>query len=70
MLVGDSLGMVVATHDGTVPVPLDMAYDTHCAARGNEHAWIIEGICSLAATTRPPIRNCVTLARMEALRRL
>jgi len=42
MLVGDSLGMVVQGHDGTVPVSLEeMAYHTQCVARGNRHAWVV-----------------------------
>ncbi len=42
MLVGDSLGMTVQGHDGTVPVSLDeMAYRTQCVACGNRNAWIV-----------------------------
>ena len=42
LLVGDSLGMVLQGHAGTVPVSLDeMAYHTRCVARGNRTAWVV-----------------------------
>lgn len=42
LLVGDSLGMVLKGEANTVPVSLDeLAYHTHCVARGNRHAWIV-----------------------------
>jgi len=35
MLVGDSLGMVIAGHDSTLPVTLEqMIYHTRCVAAG------------------------------------
>jgi 3-methyl-2-oxobutanoate hydroxymethyltransferase len=42
LLVGDSVGMVLQGHDGTLSVTLDeMAYHTRCVARGNSCAWVI-----------------------------
>lgn len=42
LLVGDSLGMVVAGHETTLPVTLDdMAYHTACVARGAKQAFIV-----------------------------
>jgi 3-methyl-2-oxobutanoate hydroxymethyltransferase len=42
LLVGDSLGMVLQGHAGTVPVTLEqMVYHTGCVARGNRSAWVI-----------------------------
>jgi 3-methyl-2-oxobutanoate hydroxymethyltransferase len=42
MLVGDSLGMVVAGHGSTIPVTLDeMIYHTKAVVRGSEQAMVI-----------------------------
>jgi 3-methyl-2-oxobutanoate hydroxymethyltransferase len=42
LLVGDSLGMVLQGHAGTLPVTLEeMAYHVRCVARGNRTAWIV-----------------------------
>ena len=42
LLVGDSLGMVLQGHESTLPVTLaEMAYHTHCVARGSKRAFIV-----------------------------
>ena len=42
LLVGDSLGMVLQGHETTLPVTLaDMAYHTHCVARGSKRSFLI-----------------------------
>lgn len=42
VLVGDSLGMVMQGHAGTVPVTLEeMAYHTRCVARGLDRAYLM-----------------------------
>ncbi|QGM21275.1 3-methyl-2-oxobutanoate hydroxymethyltransferase [Spiribacter sp. 2438] len=42
VLVGDSLGMVIQGHAGTVPVTLEeMAYHTRCVARGLDRALLM-----------------------------
>jgi 3-methyl-2-oxobutanoate hydroxymethyltransferase len=42
LLVGDSLGMVLQGHDTTLPVTLaDMAYHTHCVARGSKRSFLV-----------------------------
>ncbi|MEN3276264.1 MAG: 3-methyl-2-oxobutanoate hydroxymethyltransferase [Massilia sp.] len=42
LLVGDSLGMVCAGHDSTLPVTLaDMVYHTASVARGNKNALLV-----------------------------
>jgi 3-methyl-2-oxobutanoate hydroxymethyltransferase len=42
LLIGDSLGMVLQGHDTTLPVTLaDMAYHTHCVARGSKRSFLV-----------------------------
>ncbi|CUA85775.1 MULTISPECIES: 3-methyl-2-oxobutanoate hydroxymethyltransferase [Gulbenkiania] len=42
LLIGDSLGMVVQSHDSTLPVTLDeMVYHTRCVARGASRALVL-----------------------------
>jgi 3-methyl-2-oxobutanoate hydroxymethyltransferase len=42
LLIGDSLGMVLQGHETTLPVTLaDMAYHTHCVARGSKRSFLI-----------------------------
>jgi len=42
LLIGDSLGMVCAGHDSTLPVTVaDMVYHTASVARGNKHALVL-----------------------------
>lgn len=42
LLIGDSLGMVVAGHDSTLPVTMDdMLYHTRCVARGAKRPLIV-----------------------------
>lgn len=42
LLVGDSLGMVLAGMPSTLPVSMDMMeYHTRCVAAGNKHAFVV-----------------------------
>ncbi|TDR82270.1 3-methyl-2-oxobutanoate hydroxymethyltransferase [Paludibacterium purpuratum] len=42
LLIGDSLGMVVQSHDSTLPVTLDeMVYHTRCVAQGARRALVL-----------------------------
>jgi len=42
LLIGDSLGMVVAGYNSTLPVTMDqMVYHTECVVRGAKRPWII-----------------------------
>ncbi len=42
LLVGDSLGMVVAGYDSTLPVSMEqMVYHTECVVRGAKRPWIV-----------------------------
>ena len=52
VLVGDSLGMVIAGHDDTLPVSMDaMRYHTRCVARGLEHALLMADMPFLSFTS-------------------
>ncbi len=68
LLIGDSLGMVCAGHDSTLPVTvLDMAYHTASVARGNKRALVMADMPFGSYTT--PVEaynNAVTLMRAGA----
>jgi 3-methyl-2-oxobutanoate hydroxymethyltransferase len=69
LLVGDSLGMVLQGHDGTVPVSLDeMAYHTACVVRGTRHAWIVGDLpfASYHESPAQALRSAAALMRAGA----
>jgi 3-methyl-2-oxobutanoate hydroxymethyltransferase len=68
LLIGDSLGMVCAGHDSTLPVTVaDVAYHTASVARGNKLALVLADMPFGSYTT--PVEaynNAVTLMRAGA----
>jgi 3-methyl-2-oxobutanoate hydroxymethyltransferase len=69
LLVGDSLGMVLQGHASTLPVSLDeMAYHTHCVARGNRHAWVLADLPfgSYHESPEQAVRNAARLMQSGA----
>jgi 3-methyl-2-oxobutanoate hydroxymethyltransferase len=68
LLIGDSLGMVCAGHQSTLPVTLaDVAYHTASVARGNKNALVLADMPFGSYTTREAAHdNAVQLMRAGA----
>lgn len=68
LLVGDSLGMVCAGYDSTLPVTLaDVAYHTASVARGNKNALVLADMPFGSYTTREAAHdNAVKLMQAGA----
>jgi 3-methyl-2-oxobutanoate hydroxymethyltransferase len=68
LLVGDSLGMVCAGYDSTLPVTVaDVAYHTASVARGNNYALVLADMPFGSYTTKEAAHdNAVTLMRAGA----
>lgn len=68
LLVGDSLGMVCAGHDSTLPVTLaDVAYHTASVARGNKNALVLADMPFGSYTTKEAAHdNAVKLMQAGA----
>jgi len=68
LLIGDSLGMVCAGHDSTLPVTVaEVAYHTASVARGNQHALVLADMPFGSYTTKEAAHdNAVTLMRAGA----
>jgi len=68
LLIGDSLGMVCAGHDSTLPVTVaEVAYHTASVARGNQHALVLADMPFGSYTTKESAHdNAVTLMRAGA----
>jgi 3-methyl-2-oxobutanoate hydroxymethyltransferase len=69
VLVGDSLGMVMQGHASTLPVTVaDVAYHTHCVARGLRSAWLIADMPfgSYQGSREQALANAVTLMQAGA----
>ena len=75
LLIGDSLGMVVAGYDNTVPVGVaQMAYHAAAVARGAPHVWRIVDMPFMSyATVEEALRNarvllqegCANMVKLE-----
>ncbi len=66
LLVGDSLGMVIAGHSSTLPVALDeMVYHTRCVARGAYSALVIADL-SFGSYQASPEQAYGSAARLMA----
>jgi 3-methyl-2-oxobutanoate hydroxymethyltransferase len=68
ILIGDSLGMVCAGYESTLPVTVaDIAYHTASVARGNAHALVLSDMPFGSYTTKEAAHdNAVTLMRAGA----
>jgi 3-methyl-2-oxobutanoate hydroxymethyltransferase len=68
LLIGDSLGMVCAGYDSTLPVTVaDVAYHTAAVARGRKHALVLADMPFGSYPTREAAYdNAVTLMRAGA----
>jgi 3-methyl-2-oxobutanoate hydroxymethyltransferase len=68
LLIGDSLGMVCAGHESTLPVTVaDVAYHTACVARGNKNALVLADMpFGSYGTPEQALANAVTLVQAGA----
>jgi 3-methyl-2-oxobutanoate hydroxymethyltransferase len=68
LLIGDSLGMVCAGHDSTLPVTLaDVAYHTASVVRGRKHAFVVADLpFGTYGSLQQAYDSCSTLMRAGA----
>jgi 3-methyl-2-oxobutanoate hydroxymethyltransferase len=68
LLIGDSLGMVCAGYDSTLPVTLaDVAYHTASVVRGNKHAFVLSDLpFGTYGSKEQAYDNCAALMRAGA----
>jgi 3-methyl-2-oxobutanoate hydroxymethyltransferase len=68
LLIGDSLGMVCAGYDSTLPVTLaDVVYHTASVARGNKHAFVLADLpFGTYGSKEQAYDNCAALMRAGA----
>ncbi|KQV39124.1 3-methyl-2-oxobutanoate hydroxymethyltransferase [Massilia sp. Root335] len=68
LLIGDSLGMVCAGHDSTLPVTVaDVAYHTASVVRGRKHAFVLADLpFGSYGTLQQAYDSCAALMRAGA----